>query len=179
MGYGIHAGVTQLKDGCILGLGRRLRGDVDPAMPQSISSDGGATFVRTPSIFDAIRSGQRPVLLSLQEGPLAFFSFTLGMEFKSGFAGNDGATGEQSWTGRGLFGALSYDEGATWPVRRLITDDRPEHWLDGGAWTGKFVMSPTLAEPRGYLTATQTENGIIHLLSSKVHYAFNLAWLDA
>ncbi|MBV7337556.1 SUMF1/EgtB/PvdO family nonheme iron enzyme [Chloroflexi bacterium TSY] len=170
---GIHAGVAQLHDGRLLGLGRRLRGDIDPAMPQSISSDGGETFVRTASIFDAISGGQRPVLLRLQEGPLAFFSFTPGMEFTD----KDGAVGEQSWTGRGLFGALSYDEGETWPVRRLITDDQPDHWLDGGAWTGKFIMSPTLTEPRGYLTATQAANGIIHLLSSKIHYAFNLAWL--
>ena len=26
---------------------------------------------------------------------------------------------------RGLYAALSYDEGETWPVRRLITDDGP------------------------------------------------------
>ena len=32
-------------------------------------------------------------------------------------------------------------------------------------------------EPAGYLAATQTPDGTIHLLSSRLHYRFNLAWL--
>jgi hypothetical protein len=38
-------------------------------------------------------------------------------------------------------------------------------------------MDETHAEPRGYLAATQTPNGLIHLISSKQYYVFNLAWL--
>lgn len=34
------------------------------------------------------------------------------------------------------------------------------------------------AEPRGYLSIWQTADGVIHLITSKQHYAFNLAWLD-
>jgi formylglycine-generating enzyme len=34
-----------------------------------------------------------------------------------------------------------------------------------------------MAEPGGYLAATQTRDGRIQLLSSRNHYVFNLAWL--
>ena len=77
---------------------------------------------------------------------------------------------------KGLYGALSFDEGETWPVRRLITDDGPERpakAMDGR----KFAMGPATAEPRGYMTGIQTPDGVIHLISSWNHYAFNLAWL--
>lgn len=49
---------------------------------------------------------------------------------------------------------------------------------DGGAWTGFFETDADRAEPRGYLTMTQSPDGIIHLLSSKNHYRFNLKWLE-
>jgi hypothetical protein len=77
----------------------------------------------------------------------------------------------------GLYGAISFDEGETWPVRRLITDDGParEAQTTNG---GDFTMSPTTAEPRGYMAGTQAPDGVIHLISSWNHYAFNLAWLQ-
>ena len=31
--------------------------------------------------------------------------------------------------------------------------------------------------PAGYLAITQTPDGVIHLISSRLHYRFNLAWL--
>ena len=77
----------------------------------------------------------------------------------------------------GLFVALSYDEGATWPVKKLLTDGKTRV-LDGGAWTGTFTMDATHAEPKGYLACTQTPDGMIHLLSSRVHYRFNLRWIE-
>ena len=33
------------------------------------------------------------------------------------------------------------------------------------------------AEPKGYLSVCQAADGLIHLISSRQHYAFNLAWL--
>ena len=42
----------------------------------------------------------------------------------------------------GLFGAVSFDEGETWPVKRLITDGQPDHQverMDGHL----FTMGPT------------------------------------
>jgi hypothetical protein len=76
-----------------------------------------------------------------------------------------------------LFCALSYDEGKTWPVRRIITDNLPEHpaeTIDGG----RIRMSAATSEPQGYLAATQARDGVIHLISSVNHYAFNKAWLE-
>jgi len=165
---GIHAAVAQLKDGRLLAFGRRSGSDPLP-MPQSISVDMGATWRVTDSPFDPVSGGQRPVLMRLQEGPLLFISFAKEMSVID-------VSGTQR-TVSGLFGALSFDEGATWPVRKPISGDGPGRWVDGGAWTGKFFMSHAFAEPRGYLTATQASNGLIHLLSSRNHYVFNLKWL--
>jgi hypothetical protein len=79
----------------------------------------------------------------------------------------------------GTFAALSYDEGKTWPTERLITDGGAAREFDGGAWMKRFVMDATHAEPRlGYLAATQTPDQMIHLISSRLHYRFNLAWLE-
>ena len=77
----------------------------------------------------------------------------------------------------GLFGALSSDDGKSWPVKRLITDDQPAHPMDGGGNTRAFTMSERTAEPRGYMSVCQTPDGLIHLISSKLHYVFNLTWL--
>jgi hypothetical protein len=76
-----------------------------------------------------------------------------------------------------MFAALSFDEGGSWPVRKLVTAGGPARYLDGGAWTRRFLMDAAHAEPKGYLAATQAPDGMIHLLSSALHYRFNLAWL--
>lgn len=78
----------------------------------------------------------------------------------------------------GAYVALSYDEGKTWPVKRLLSDGT-ERYLNGGAWTQFFTMDNTHAEPRGYLAVTQSPDGMIHLLSSRIHYAFNKAWIES
>jgi hypothetical protein len=77
----------------------------------------------------------------------------------------------------GMFAALSFDEGKTWPVKRLLSPGGAARQVDGGGNTGKFTMDDTHSEPRGYLAATQTRDGLIHLISSKQHYVFNLAWI--
>jgi hypothetical protein len=51
--------------------------------------------------------------------------------------------------------------------------------MNGGGNTGQFTMDATHAEPAGYLAATQTPDDRIHLISSRLHYRFNLAWLKA
>jgi hypothetical protein len=40
-----------------------------------------------------------------------------------------------------------------------------------------FTMSAGSAETFGYLAICQGANRLIHLISSKNHYVFNLAWL--
>ena len=150
---GIHAGIVERKDGSLMAFGRGNA--IDGHMPCSISYDGGYTWTYSATEFPPIGSGQRLVLKRLQEGPIMLCSF-----------------GEN-----GLFVALSYDEGATWPVKKLLTDGKTRV-LDGGAWTGTFTMDATHAEPKGYLACTQSPDGMIHLLSSRVHYRFNLKWIE-
>lgn len=179
---GIHAGVVQLKDGKLLALGRG-NSIKDAAgnlrMPVSISEDMGKTWRYDASAFPPIDGGQRLVFMRLQEGPLLLVSFTdhpqrtpeanRGLEF----AGENGAI----YKGYGMYAAVSYDEGKTWPVQRLLTDGQAR-FLDGGAWTGHFIMDETHAEPRGYLAGTQASDGTIHIVSSKLHYQFNLSWIE-
>lgn len=178
---GIHAGVVQLSDGRFMALGRG-DGIVDrnglERMPMSISEDNGRTWTYSASEFPPIDGGQRLVLMRLREGPLLLISFTNhpfrlknglnGMTFKD----KDG----NEYTGYGMYAALSFDEGKTWPVKKLLTDGK-RRFMDGGAWTGFFDMDSTHAEPRGYLAATQSPDQVIHLLSSRNHYRFNLPWL--
>ena len=38
-------------------------------------------------------------------------------------------------------------------------------------------MGKSSAETFSYLSAIQGKNGVIHLISDKNHYSFNLAWL--
>ena len=150
---GIHAGIVERADGSLMAFGRGNA--IDGHMPCSISRDGGYTWEYSATVFPPIGSGQRLVLKRLQEGPLMLCSF-----------------GEN-----GLFVALSYDEGNTWPVKKLLTDGT-RRILDGGAWTGTFTLDATHAEPKGYLACTQSPDGVIHLLSSRVHYRFNLDWIE-
>lgn len=80
----------------------------------------------------------------------------------------------------GLYAAISYDEGKTWPLQKLITPaDAKRHFARHGADgpTAPFVATSDNAEYQGYLAADQASNGIIHLISSRLHYQFNLAWL--
>ncbi len=178
---GIHAGLVVLGDGRLMALGRGnsiVGKDGRRHMPMSISADKGKTWTYHATQLPPIDGGQRLVLMRLKEGPLMLVAFTdhpqrtpeaeRGMDFK--------LNGKMTH-GYGMYVALSYDEGKTWPVRRLVTDGKQRH-LNGGAWTGYFDMDATHAEPRGYLAGTQSPDGTIHILSSRLHYRFNLKWIE-
>ncbi len=145
----------------------------------SISKDMGNTWTYTASEFPPIGGGQRLVLMRLREGSILFVGFTdssSNLKRPKGMLFAD-ASGRQRRV-FGLFAALSFDEGRTWPVKKLITPgSKDAQKFDGGAWTRTFTLDATHAEPKGYLAATQSPDGIIHLISSKLHYRFNLAWL--
>ena len=66
--------------------------------------------------------------------------------------------------------------GETWPTRRLITDDGPPREMETTD-RRTFTMSASSVEPWGYMAICQGPNGVVHLITSKNHYAFNLAWL--
>jgi len=114
------------------------------------------------------------VLMRLQEGPILLVSFTDARR-RAGMTFTDAASRES--TGYGMFAALSFDEGETWPVKKLLTAGGPPRKVYGGGNTGNFTMAATHAEPAGYHASTQTPDGIIHLISSRWHYRFNLGWL--
>jgi len=164
---GIHAPLVQLADGRIMAMGRF--DDVADQqrfgfkMPVSYSSDLGETWHYEASEFPVVSNTQRPVLLRLQEGPILLCSFTdQARDLKNGRSGT-GMTfksADGDVTGVGLFAAVSYDEGKTWPDRRLITPG-----------------SSAKADTNGYLAIIQTRDGRVQLITSSRHYTFNLAWL--
>ena len=150
---GIHAGIVELKDGRLMAFGRG--NSIDGKMPVSFSSDKGYSWTSEASGFPPIGSGQRLVLKRLQEGPIMLATFTEG--------------------GMTIF--LSYDEGKSWTSGKLLTDGSGRT-IAGGAWTGDFTMDSSHAEPKGYFACAQTPDGVIHLISSRLHYRFNLFWLE-
>ncbi|MEN9637459.1 MAG: hypothetical protein RL077_5863 [Verrucomicrobiota bacterium] len=191
---GIHAGVVELKDGRLLALGRfdglENQRAFNDTTPRSISADGGRTWTYSVSPFLPISSGQRFTLKRLREGPLLLCSFTEMRVKKDDFGRVIGgkplnervglklpATGGGEVTVHGLFAALSFDEGETWPVRRLVTPGgaaRLHTGIDGGT----FNLGETEAEPSGYLAMCQDPAGAIHLISSRNYYRFNLPWIQ-
>ncbi len=177
---GIHAPIVELMDGRLMTIGR-LNFEPEQAVfdfmtPASFSADGGKTWTHEKTEFPAISSVQRAVLMRLREGALLLCSFTdisakaknpKGLTFRS-------EGGE--FTGAGLFAAVSFDDGKTWPHRRLITPGGEPRTVSG-IDRGQFTLSATNAEHNGYLAATQTRDGRIQLISSKNHYVFNLPWV--
>lgn len=177
---GIHAPIVQLADGRIMAISRNDppedQAKFDFKTPISYSSDLGRTWTYAASEFPAISSVQRATMIRLDDGGILLCSFTdqwrnwknrKGMTFQS-------KNGE--FTGYGLFAVLSYDEGKTWPVRKLVTPggkERSINIIDRGTAT----ISDTMAEPCGYLASIQTRDGNIQLITSKNHYVFNVAWL--
>ncbi len=160
-----HAPIVQLADGRLMAFSR-----LDPVslqerfrfkMPVNYSSDLGETWQWGISEFPIVSSVQKPVMLRLKEGPIVLCSFT--DQWRTPFKERQGMTFQSTtgtYTGYGLFAAVSYDEGKTWPDRRLLA---PE---------GKNT-----ADGYGYLASTQTRDGRIQLVTSSKHYAFNLAWI--
>ncbi len=180
---GIHAGIVELADGRLMTLGRqdepKHQANFEGKTPASFTSDLGRTWTYGTIDFPAISSVQRAVFMRLREGPLLFCSFTdqwrdwknrRGLKFKNRSGGE--------FTGYGMFAALSFDEGKTWPVKRLITPGGTTRSVNG-IDRNFFEMSDTMSEPCGYLAATQTRDGNIQLVTSRNHYVFNLAWIKA
>ena len=162
---GIHAPIVERSDGSWLALGRY--DDIDGRMPKSVSTDQGKTWKYSASEFRPISGGQRATMMKLKEGPLLFASFTKNARMRD-------ARGERRKVS-GLFAALSYDEGKTWPVKRLVSDGSGKKVISRK--NKYFKMEVARAEGGGYLAICQSPNGLIHMVSNRVHYEFNMAWL--
>ncbi len=167
---GIHAGIAEMTDGRIIALGRNE--NINGWMPKSISSDMGKTWEISESPFQGLTGGQRATLIRLKEGPLFFASFAKDPH-------NMKATPEGARPPRhisSLFGALSYDDGKTWPVRRVISASANDTMIESFD-NAPVLMNANTSEPLAYLSSTQSPDGIIHLVSSTNHFEFNIAWL--
>jgi len=167
---GFHISTVQLGDGSLMALTRK--GNISDYVTKSISKNMGDTWTYYQTEFPGIGGGQRSVLIRLNEGPILYIGFTKrkqGMMFKT--------SRSEKHKGFGMFAGLSYDEGKTWPDKKLITIAGPSRQMDGGGNTHKFTMDETHAEHAGYLAATQTPDNVIHLISSRLYYSFNLNWL--
>ena len=193
---GIHVGLIERKDGSLWALGRvdnqTAAAAFDYKLPISISTDGGKTWTYSVSEFPGITSGQRLTLKRLKEGPLLLCTFTDDLAYRDS-AGKvtRGKTeaermgmsfpqaGGATKTGYGLFAALSFDDGVTWPVRRLVTPASPggQAMHAQGTDGGVISLDAAHAELNGYLASCQGSDGRIHLISSRNYYVFNLAWL--
>jgi len=176
---GIHAGVVQLADGSLMAHGRG--NSIDGRMPISRSRDMGKTWSYAATEFPAIGGGQRLVLMRLREGPIMFVSFSAEAHGKdrdevAGVVARDAAGAEREIFG--AFAAISFDEGKTWPVKKPLSLGGPARTFHGRGWTKEFLMDDTHAEPLGYFAATQSPDNVVHLISSGLHYRFNLAWLE-
>jgi hypothetical protein len=196
--------MVELSNGDLLAFGRvdntRRLTAYHFKLPQSLSKDGGKTWAYTISDFPAITSGQRMTMKRLHEGPILLCSFTdrllrekaeeigkVGLntvkDLKSmvrqeperdGMLVSDGAGGQIK--AFGLFAALSWDDGNTWPVKRLIIPPTLPATIEGTDG-GHQRIDATHAEPNGYLAMAQGADGRIHLHSSRNDYTFNLTWL--
>jgi hypothetical protein len=192
--HGQHCAVVQLADGRLMAVGRDNWNAEHVAargfgLPISTSGDWGESWShrREPALGGGISWGQRPVLIRLREGPILYIGFSDALREidREGYGRRyveeqglevEDAAGKRR-TIHGLFTALSLDEGRSWTHRRLLTPGPEERRLDGGGNTGRFISDASFAEPRGYLQAIQAPDGVIHLVSSRLHYRFNLAWL--
>ncbi len=178
---GIHAPVVELADGRLMTIGRPHPAQVAVFGGKallSFSRDQGETWTYAASEFPAVTSVQRPVMIRLREGPILLCSFTDQVLdfYKGNRKGMTLRSKDGEFTGYGLFAAVSYDEGKTWPDRRLITPGGPAREVST-INRGMFTMSDTMAEPQGYLAVTQSRDGRAQLITSKNHYVFNLAWI--
>jgi formylglycine-generating enzyme required for sulfatase activity len=168
---GRHTTFVMLKDQSILAMGGK-NSNIEGYMPQSYSSDFGKTWSEnTKTPFAALGSNQRPMIMRLQSGRLFFAGDYQDIRMLDNPPPKD-------ITDRGSYVALSDDEGKTWTIKKLVL--APEH----NDWHGIVKKG---SKPQhgfgtlGYCAATQTPNGVIHLMTSKgkpsMHFAFNEAWI--
>lgn len=152
--------------------------------PKSISVNGGRTWTRSASIFPSIHSGQRFSLLKLGYSDHPDKSNDIIPILFTGFA-NDSILAKNG-EGRleyisGLYAALSFDEGKTWPenYRRVISNQKGNDTikLSIAPWQRKSTLSRTQGQGEGYMSVTQTPDGMIYLTDGKLVYTFNLEWL--
>jgi len=179
---GNHTNGVELDDGRIMTFSRD-KGRTLGCLPKSLSSDKGRTFTYHKTGFPGIGTVQRLVLMRLEYSNPALDPDGLGRKpillvsiASDGMKGKD-ANGNITMI-YGSYAALSWDQGETWPVNRVISNVKSgsEKYM-AGPWNREISLDATHGQNKSYWAATQTPDGIIHLNDSRLDYAFNLAWL--
>jgi formylglycine-generating enzyme required for sulfatase activity len=182
---GNHVGGVELKDGRILAFSRDRGRTFDGKLPQSLSSDQGRTWTFSATEFPPVSTVQRLALLRLEYSNPALDPDGLGRKpillismASDGMKGRD-ANGNET-TIYGTYAALSWDEGKTWPVKRVMSDVKSgSKGYVGAPWNRTFTLDATHGQNKSYWAATHTPDGIVHLTDGRLLYAFNLAWLNS
>jgi formylglycine-generating enzyme required for sulfatase activity len=168
---GRHTTFALLKDNRILGLGGK-DSSIEGYMPMVISSDFGKTWsVAQKTPFAALGGNQRPKILRLASGRLFFAGDFQNIRMIS-------SPPPAAITNRGAYVALSDDEGDSWRIKKLALATPHNSWTGGASPSGKAQQGfGTL----GYCDATQSPDGIIHLMTSKgspsMNFDMNEAWI--
>jgi formylglycine-generating enzyme required for sulfatase activity len=179
---GNHVGGVELLDGRIMTFSRD-KGKMFGSLPKSLSSDQGKTWSFSKTEFPGISTVQRLALLRLEYSSTKLDPDGLGRKpillvsiASDGMKGKD-ANGNDT-TIYGTYAAISWDEGVTWPVKRVMSNVKSgSKSYMGGPWNREFTLDATHGQNKSYWAATQTPGGIVHLNDSRLDYAFNLAWL--
>lgn len=187
---GLHAAVIEVGDRNgdgepdLMAIARDKGLYFDGKAPQSISYDGGITWERSPTVFPSISSGRRFSMIRLHHSleveefpgavPILFVGFA-----GDGFNARNGE-GEAEEI-QGMFAAVSFDEGKTWKPehRRVLSDLKGDQFmeLETAPWQRTNIISRNTGQEGGYMIATQTPDGMIHLTDGKLVYQFNLPWI--
>ena len=159
---GRHSTAVELRDGRLLAMGGK-NSDIDGYMPKAVSPDRGDSWEASKTPFAACSSGQRPCMIRLQSGRL----FMCG-DYQTKIGKRPKDAGERDW---GSYAAYSEDEGETWILRKLWgTQKRKKN-------PEQFHGAHTI----GYSVCRQSQDGLIHIITSNnhpcLHLCFNEAWL--
>jgi len=159
--YGLHGTFVLLDDNTILAYGTRNR-NIEGFCPRNVSGDWGKSWQVSRSPLPAQGGGRNPVIIKLSNGRLLYAS-----DF--GQARDPRVKG---FTGAGPYVGLSEDNGQTWRIRKLVAGDLH----DGDDEPVKFGTV-------GYVGATQTPNGMIHMVTTRnrpyLHVELNESWILA
>jgi len=180
---GNHVGGVELKDGRIMTFSRD-KGRTFGSLPKSLSSDQGKTWSFSKTEFPGISTVQRLALVRLEYSNPGLDPDGLGRKpillismASDGMKGKDASSNDAKIYG--TYAALSWDEGKTWPVRRVMSNVKSgSKSYVGAPWNRPFTLDATHGQNKSYWAATQTPDGIVHLTDGRLHYAFNLAWLE-
>ncbi|MHC4616847.1 MAG: SUMF1/EgtB/PvdO family nonheme iron enzyme [Planctomycetota bacterium] len=161
--HGRHSAFLILDDDTIMAFGGK-QVDVEGFHPLNISRDLGKTYEVVKSPLPALGGGLRASFVKLRSGNLFYVG---DMKLSNKLSAEQMPRG---WVGNGAYAALSMDKGKSWRVRKLT----------GGNVIGKDGR-PVRVRTVSYVTACQSPDGMIHVVTSHnhpdLHFELNEAWV--